>query len=388
MEHYTYLIIGGGMAADSAVKGIREIDRSGRIGLICQEEYPPYDRPPLTKGLWFGKGVESIWRNTKAENATLHLGKTAVSIQPSKHLVKDGCGGEYTYEKLLLATGGTPKKLSCPDAGTLYFRTLKDYYRLRELYELGRDFVVIGAGYIGTELAAALAMNGKNVTLIHRSPSIGYKKFPKKMAAFLDALYTEKGVRLVPEQTIAAISEEGGSFLVKTEAGEVFQADGVLAGLGIDPNVELGHAIQASIENGITVDSYLKTSDPDIWASGDVANVYNPILEKNIRIEHEDAANSMGRAAGRNMAGAKEPYTYLPFFYSDLFEIGYEAIGEVSSELEMLEEWEDPYREGAIYYLRDGKLRGALFVNQPNHIDQARTLISSKEPFSLSSLKP
>ena len=185
MEHYTYLIVGGGMSADSAVQGIREVDATGRIGIISQEGNPPYDRPPLTKGLWFGAPLEAIWRTTQQHHVQLLLGKTVVSIDPRAHTVTDSCGAMYHYDKLLLATGGTPQKLGCLAEGVIYYRTLADYHHLRDLYTHGNDFVIIGGGFIGTELAAALAMNGKNVTLIFKDPTLYARQFPKKFSQFL-----------------------------------------------------------------------------------------------------------------------------------------------------------------------------------------------------------
>ncbi|MFZ0565939.1 MAG: FAD/NAD(P)-binding oxidoreductase [Chlamydiales bacterium] len=386
MESYNYLIIGGGMTADAAVRGIRELDMTNTIGLISEEEYPPYDRPPLSKGLWFGKSLEKIWRKTEDEHISFHLNTRIGSIDPEAHTIFDENGKSFGYDKLLIATGGAPVRLNCSDEGVIYFRTLNDYYALRALYDKGDEFVVIGAGYIGTEIAAALAMNGKRVTMIFKDTSINCNKYPKKLSLFLNAYFTEKGVRLMPKQTVTNVFKKGEKYQIQTSGGDVVLADGVIAGLGITPNTELASKINLEMSNGIVVNDNLQTSHPDIFAAGDVANFFNPLLEKRLRTEHEDAANTMGKMAGKNMAGAGEKYTHLPYFYSDIFELGYEAIGEINSELQIVEDWHDLYRQGVLYYLHDNKVRGAMLWGIWNQIETIRTLIASHEKVTPQSL--
>src|SRR5512136_328610 len=165
MEHYTYLIVGGGMTADAATRGIRDVDPNGSIGIIGAEPDPPYDRPPLSKGLWKGKPVEKIWRGTAARTAGLHLGRAAVQLDPAARCVVDDRGTEYHYSRLLLATGGTPRRLPFGGDDIIYFRTFQDYARLRPLAESKRRFAVIGTGFIGSELAAALRSTGREVVM-------------------------------------------------------------------------------------------------------------------------------------------------------------------------------------------------------------------------------
>ena len=163
---------------------------------------------------------------------------------------------------------------------------------------------------------------------------------------------------------------------VMSGSGREIVADGVVAGLGIILNTELAVQAGLPLDNGITVDEFLRTGRPEIFAAGDVASFYNPALGKRIRVEHEDNAIAMGRQAGRNMAGAAEPYHHLPFFYSDLFELGYEAVGELDSRLETVADWQEPYRKGVVYYLRDGRVRGVLLWNVWEQVDAARRLIA------------
>jgi NADPH-dependent 2,4-dienoyl-CoA reductase/sulfur reductase-like enzyme len=168
---------------------------------------------------------------------------------------------------------------------------------------------------------------------------------------------------------------------VKTALGRELLVDGVIAGLGIEPNKALAAAAGLEVDNGIVVDALLRTRHPDIYAAGDVANFYNPALGKRIRVEHEDNANTMGKHAGRNMAGEQASYDYLPFFYSDLFDLGYEAVGELDARSTIVADWKEPYREGVVYYLQDGRVRGVLLWNVWGQVDAARQLIAEPGPF-------
>jgi 3-phenylpropionate/trans-cinnamate dioxygenase ferredoxin reductase component len=393
MPNYTYLIVGGGMTAAAAVQGIREVDPGGPIGLLSAEGHPPYDRPPLSKKLWKGKPLESIWRHTdERPGVTLHLGRTARHLDLQNKRVTDEQGSVYGYDKLLLATGGTPRRLPFGGEEIIYFRTLDDYQRLRDLTRQGRRFAVIGGGFIGSEVAAALAMNGKEVVMAFPEEGIGRRTFPSDLAQFLNDFYRQKGVEVLAEELVAGLETRGSRHVltVRNAQGQgerEIEADGVVAGIGIQPNVELARAAGLEVEDGIRVDASLRTSHPDVYAAGDVANFYNPALDKRLRVEHEDNANTMGRLAGQAMAGRAVAYDHLPFFYSDLFELGYEAVGEVDSRLETVADWKEPHRKGVVYYLRDGRVRGVLLWNVWEQVDAARKLIAEPGPFRPENLK-
>src|SRR5947208_3330862 len=280
MPDYTYVIVGGGMTADAAAQAIREADPAGTIGLISAEPHPPYDRPPLSKALWKGEPEEKIWRKTASTGAELHLGRRIGAIDLRAHQVTDDRGTRYRFTKLLLATGGTPRQLPLKTDQIIYFRTLDDYRRLRALATQSLRFGVLGGGFIGRTVAAALPKQGP-----------------------------------------------------------------------------------------------------------DVANFANPALGTRLRVEHEDNANTMGRTAGLNMAGRATRYDHLPFFYSDLFDLGYEAVGELDARLETVADWKEPFREGVVYYLRDGRVRGVLLWNTWGQVDHARALIAERGPFKPPDLK-
>jgi NADPH-dependent 2,4-dienoyl-CoA reductase/sulfur reductase-like enzyme len=387
MNDYQYLIIGGGMTAAAAADGIRDVDATGTIGIISAETNPPYNRPPLSKGLWKGDPVNSVWRKMTGKPAEVRLGCLVSEIVPGKKQVIDQEGNTFSYGKLLLATGGTPRRLPFDDDQIIYFRTLPDYERLRALTDSGRRFAIIGGGFIGSEIAAALAMNGKNVVLIFPGREIGERLFPRELSEYVSSVYTQKGVELVPGERVVTSAARGNQRVLTTASGREIFVDGVVAGIGMEPNIELAKAAGLSINNGIVVDEFLRTSIPGIYAAGDVAQFYNPTLAKRMRVEHEDNANSMGRLAGRNMAGMIEPYDHLPSFYSDMFELGYEALGEVDSRLETFADWKRPNEEGVVYYLKDGRVRGVLLWNVWNQVPAARALIAEPGPFTSDKLK-
>ncbi len=387
MADYQYLIIGAGMTADAAVRGIRELDASGSIALVGSDRNPPYNRPPLTKGLWKNKKLESIWRKTQDFSAQLFLGRTVTSLDPAAHTARDDQGDEYHYGKLLLATGGTPRSLPNAPGDVIYYRTLEDYLHLRALTEQKEHFGVIGGGFIGSEIAAALAMNGKKVTLLFPEAGLGGRIYPAELSSYLTDFFHQKGVEVLPETSVTEIHKHDESFHLITNHGTGVHVDALVAGIGIQPNVELARQVGITVANGIVVDEMLHTSQADIFAAGDVAEFNSPLLGKRLRIEHEDNANTMGKQAGRNMAGANEPFQHLSFFYSDLFELGYEAVGELDSRLETVVDWKDPFKKGVVYYLDGGRVRGVLLWNVWDSVPKARELIGLPGPFNAELLK-
>jgi NADPH-dependent 2,4-dienoyl-CoA reductase/sulfur reductase-like enzyme len=387
MSHYPYLIVGGGMTAAAAIAGIREVDSAGPIGLIGAESYPPYQRPPLSKALWKGEPPHSIRIDFTHQGVDLLLGRKVQSLDVEHKRVTDSRGGEYTFDRLLLATGGTPRRFPWGAEDVIYYRTVDDYQRLRALAEQGQRFAVIGGGFIGSEIAAALAMNGKQVVLLFPGASLGERVFGPDLSAFLNQYYQQHGVEVLPGETAVGLERRDGRIALKMRGGRELLVDGVVAGIGIEPNTDLAQAGGLKVDNGIVVDALLRTSHPDIYAAGDVANFANPALGKRLRVEHEDNANTMGKYAGRNMAGAQETYDHLPFFYSDLFDLGYEAVGDLDARLDIVADWKDPYREGVLYYLRDGRVRGVLLWNVWEQVDAARRLIAEPGLFQPADLR-
>src|SRR5438093_8736996 len=388
MTGYKYLIVGGGMTADAAARAIREADPQSSVAIISDDPHPPYNRPPLSKGLWKGDDpAKTVWRGTDTIGVDLRLGRRATAVNPKQRTVTDDRGNTSTYEKLLLATGGTPRRLRLQTGQIIYYRTFDDYRRLRGLANEKLCFAVLGGGFIGSEIAAALRIVGRDVTMIVPEEGIGARVFPADLSRFLVDYYREQGVDVRTGEGLADLQQSAGKVVVRTTHGKELPVDVVVAGLGIQPNVELAEQAGLRVDNGIVVDEMLRTSDPDIYAAGDVANFFNPSLGTRLRVEHEDNANTMGAAAGRSMAGTGTPYTHLPFFYSDLFALGYEAVGELDPRLETTSDWKQQFREGVVYYLKDGKVRGVLLWNTWGQVDAARALIAEQGTVRAQQLK-
>jgi NADPH-dependent 2,4-dienoyl-CoA reductase/sulfur reductase-like enzyme len=383
-EHTSrYLIIGAGLAGASAVEGIRERDPQGSIAMIGAEEGLPYDRPPLSKKLWLGKQeLKDIFLHDQAfydqKGVVLFLGRRAVALDVTGHTVADSQGESHRYEKLLLATGSAPRTLPVPGgdlAGLCYYRTIDDYRRTRREAVEGRSAVVIGGGFIGSEMAAALCANKVNVTMIFPMTHLCNQVFPEDLGLALEGVFRSRGIRILKGQKPATIERDGARFVVRTDGGQRVEADLAIAGVGAKPAVELAEGAGLANNDGVLVDERLRASHPDVYAAGDNARFPYRALGELMRLEHWDNALNQGRLAGRNMAGAGEPFTYMPYFFSDLFEFGYEAVGEVASRLETVADWQKPFETGVIYYRRDGKVRGAMMCNVWGKVDAARELI-------------
>jgi 3-phenylpropionate/trans-cinnamate dioxygenase ferredoxin reductase subunit len=375
---YRYLVVGGGMTGDAVCQGIRSVDADGRIGLVGEEPDPPYKRPPLTKGLWSGGAEEKIWRNTGDRDVDLHLGRRIVRIDPAAGTAVDDAGDEYRYEKLILATGGRARRLPQDGDGVVYFRTLGDYRHVRALSDDGARFVVIGGGFIGSELAASLRSQGREVTMVFPEEGLGWRTFPASLSRAVTDYYREKGIEVLAETFVGSV-EQGG---VRLEDGRLLEADAVVAGLGIEPNVELAAEAGLPVDGGIVVDDHARVEGAaNVWAAGDVARFPIAMLGRSGRIEHEDHANNHGRLAGANAAGGDEVYDRLPFFYSDLFDLGYEAVGELDSRLQTVEVWQEPARKGVVAFVdAESRPRGVLLWNVWDRVDAARELIGAGKP--------
>ena len=377
MSSYRYLIVGGGMTGDAACRGIREHDADGSIGLVGAEPHPPYDRPPLSKALWQGKDESSIWRGTEELGAELHAGRRIVSLDLDGRTATDDQGDEYGYERILLATGGKPRQIDGLD-DAIYFRTFDDYQRLRRLSGDDGRFVVVGGGFIGSEIAAALQSSGANVTMLFPDDGICARLFPAALSQFVTDYYREKGVEVLTGERGRRPATPGSTARRPSSRGSASSPT---------RRSPPRPASRSTTASSSTIYGRVGGRN-DVYAAGDVARFPVPALGTEMRVEHEDHARTHGKAVGANMAGANTPYDHLPFFYSDLFDLGYEAVGEVSSRHDTVEHWKEPGREGVVAYVDDRlEPRGFLLWNVWGKVDAARDLIRAAQPVDESTVR-
>jgi len=375
---YEYVIVGGGMTADAAANGIRERDASGRILIVSNDVDAPYTRPALSKKLWTDSEyspADNDLGTAEATEAEIRLRTTVVAIDRDARTVTTSAGDTVGYGRLLLATGGHPKTLDLV-AGerVVYFRTADDYRRLRALSGAGRHVVVVGGGYIGSELASALAQNDTRVTIVFPDEHLGASTFPTAVDALFEAAFRDHGVTLAPGRRLTSGSADVDGVHLTLDDGSTLDADGVVIGLGIEVDTGLASDAGLTVDDGIVVDEHLATSDPAIWAAGDVASYPDPILGRR-RVEHVDNAREQGATVGRILAGSAESYSHTPMYYSDVFDLGYEAVGRVDASLETVEDWKGDDAV-VVYYLDGGVPVGVLLWNVWDATDKARKVLA------------
>ena len=377
MHRYKYLIIGGGMAADSALKGIKMSDPTAKVGLVSEEIDKPYNRPPLSKTLWDGSPIEEIWRPNRGEQVTMHLGRRVLSIDPKSKIARDHMGELYSFERALLAIGGSPRRIPGNDEGVIYFRTVADYRRVRAIARDLEPISVIGGGLIGTEIAACLRKAGSPVDLYCGERGPVRSMLPAVLSNQLARTLESRGVR-VHLTSVKQIENVSNSYRISLSNGQAVAAKRVIAGLGLIANTQLALDAGISCDQGISVDASLRTSNPDIYAAGDCVNYWCRALGRRVNAQHEEHANFSGIAAGRAMAGKAVNYDSLPYFYSRVFDHSYEGIGRVDAKLEHVVVSPRGPMEATVYYKEAGCVVGVLYWNVRADLEQATELIESK----------
>jgi 3-phenylpropionate/trans-cinnamate dioxygenase ferredoxin reductase component len=380
MKHERFVIIGASLAGASAAAALREGGFDGTVELIGAEPQLPYNRPPLSKGYLRGQDRFEDQLVNPADyyaqhEVNLRLGVRATSVDPQRKIVSLERGEEVPYDRLLVATGGRNRSLTTPGAhlpGIFQLRTVEDCDRIRAVARPGARAVVAGLGFIGSEVSASLRQMGLAVTAIEGQPVPLARVLGVEVGAVLGEIHREKGVELVMEDAVAAFEGAGRVERVRTKRGRILACDLVVAGIGIVPNSELLAGAGAAVDNGVLVDALCRTSLPDVFAAGDVANHLHPLFGR-LRVEHWNNGFQQGRAAARTMLGGTQPYDYVHSFWSDQYEHMIEYVGFAARWDRVVFRGDPGSRKFLGFFLQDGTLRAAMGLNRGGDPDDPKT---------------
>jgi 3-phenylpropionate/trans-cinnamate dioxygenase ferredoxin reductase component len=391
-----FVIIGGGLAGAKAAETLRDEKFTGRIVLIGEEPDRPYERPPLSKAQLLGTGARDDAfvhsRSWYAENdVDLRTGIRAESIDRAAATVTLNDGSTVTYDRLLLTTGSSPRRLDVPGSdldGVLYLRTLPDADRLTAALVEGVRVVIIGAGWIGLEVAAAARTHGATVDVVEMAGLPLQRVLGDEVAGIYARLHQEHGVTFHFGASVRELRGDGTVSAVVLGDGTELPADVVVVGVGIRPNVELAEQAGLVVDNGIAVDAALRTSDPHIFAAGDVANAVNPLLGRSIRLEHWGNALKGGPAVAQSMLGQDVVYDLVPYFYSDQYDLGMEYGGfvEPGGYDRVVFRGDPAGYEFIAFWVKDGRVLAGMNANIWDVQDQIQALVRAGAPVDLDRL--
>jgi 3-phenylpropionate/trans-cinnamate dioxygenase ferredoxin reductase subunit len=393
----SFIIVGGGLAGAFAAQTLREVGFDGRITLLGEESHRPYERPPLSKDYLQGHADrDSIFVHPEswyADHAVeLRLGAAVTSLDPASRTVTTATGFQLGYDKLLLATGSTPRRLSVPGAdldGVYYLRNVEDSDRIKIEFARAKRVVIVGGGWIGLETAAAARNAGLDVTLLERSQLPLLHVIGPETAPIFANLHRDHGVDLRCQVAVAELTGRNRAATgVILSDGSQIEADMVLVGVGITPNSQLAAESGLKIDNGIVVNEHLRTSDPDIFAAGDVANAYNPRLGQHIRVEHWANARRQGATAGKAMLGQDVVDARPSYFFSDQYDLSMEYTGDIGPsgyDQVILRKHADP-RQVIAFWLHEKRVQAGMNINISDVADDIERLIQSPRPVDVDDL--
>jgi len=378
MPGETLVIVGASLTGAKAAETLRSEGFDGRIVLIGAEAERPYERPALSKAYVRGERDQAPYVHDEGfyaeHDIELRTGTRVEAIDAGASTVTLGGGEAIGFDKLLLATGAEPRRLDVPGVVTL--RTLEDADALRERIAAGARFVIIGAGWIGCEVAASARDKGCDVALIEQAALPLERVLGPELGAIYRDVHLEHGVEFIGGADITTIASDG----VRLADGREIAADVVVAGVGVQPRVELAQAAGLEVDNGVLTDANLRTSAPNVFAAGDVANAQHPFYGTRVRVEHWDNAMHQGPAAARNMLGQDAPYDRIPYFFSDQYDVGMEYSGHPESWDEVVFRGDVDKREFLAYWIKDGIVVAGMNVNVWDVHDDIRALIERRAP--------
>ena len=377
----TIIIVGAGQAAGQAAASLRQEGYEDRIVMIGDETVPPYQRPPLSKQYLSGEhDADKIMvrpaKFYKDRNIELRLGQKVTAINRKEKLVEID-EESISYEKLLIATGSRPRKLNIEGSdlsGIFYLRTKADVDEIRTAFSDARSLCIVGGGYIGLEVAAVAKSSGLDVHVLEMESRILQRVTTESMSTFYHDLHTSRGVAIHTETACSGFVAEDGRVTGVRCGDSIIEADMVIVGIGIIPNVELAQSAELVVDNGIVVDDHCQTSDPDIYAAGDCTNHPNPILGRRLRLESVPNAMDQARTAAANMLGGDKTYAAVPWFWSDQYELKLQMVGFSSDGSSSVRRGDADNLQFAQFYLRDGAVVAVDAVNSPKEFMVAKQL--------------
>ncbi|HEY7261136.1 MAG TPA: FAD-dependent oxidoreductase [Trebonia sp.] len=394
MTSQAFVIVGAGLAGGKAAEALRGGGFDGQITLIGEEGHLPYERPPLSKEYLAGKAErDSVFVHDQAwyrdQEIDLRLGRAATAIDRAARQVRLDDGARVPYDKLLIATGSSPRQLT-DAAGVHYLRTIDESDRLRDVLATGSHLAVVGGGWIGLEIAAAARQAGLQVTVVEGLELPLLRVLGREMAHVFANLHRSQGVDLRLGVRIEGISksQDGGTVTgVLLADGTRIEADAVVAGIGAVPRISLAADAGLEVTDGIVTTAALRTSDPDIFAAGDVASAYHPLLGRHIRVEHWANALKQPAVAAAAMLGKDASYEELPYFYTDQYDLGMEYVGHVCDGYDqMVVRGDVEAREFVAFWLKEGRVQAGMNVNIWNVTDSIKHLIRSGHPVTAGAL--
>jgi 3-phenylpropionate/trans-cinnamate dioxygenase ferredoxin reductase subunit len=382
----TYVIVGASLAGAKAAETLREQGFDGRVVLVGAEQEHPYERPPLSKDYLRGEvGRATVYVHDEGfyedRDIELRLGRTATGLDTSSRELELDDGERLRYERLLLATGAEPRRLDLPGGeldGVLYLRSVADSDALRERLDHGGSVVVIGAGWIGAEVAASARQCGLDVTVVEPASVPLERVLGAELGAVYRDIHADQGVRMLLGTGVEAF--EGGQAVerVRTSDGRELRCDFVVIGVGVQPRTGLAARAGIAVDNGILVDDQLQTAVPDVFAAGDVANARHPFYGERIRVEHWANALNQGPVAARNMLGEAVTYERLPYFFSDQYDVGMEYTGYARSWDRVVLRGDPAGREFVAFWLAGGRLLAGMNVNVWDVAEPIKRLIGAR----------
>ncbi len=378
------VVVGGGLAAGTAVTELRESGYDGPLVLVSEEEHPPYERPPLSKDLLLGTG-EAADTLVHAEewyaehDVELRLGAPVTVLDLANRTVTVA-DQPLRYERLLLATGSRPRTLPMADDSGVpvaYLRTLDDALRLKDRLTEGTRVAIVGGGWIGLEVAAAARHHGAEVTVLESAAQPLLGVLGDEVAAVFAELHRSHGVDVRTGARLTGIEPAGDGALLRLEEGDPVECDLLVVGVGVEPVVELAEAAGLTVDDGIRTDARLRTSDDRVYAAGDVANADHPVLGRPVRVEHWDTAQQHGKVAAHNLAGGEEEHTALPYFFTDQYDLGMEYVGSPGPDAfdRVVVRGDTTALDFTAWWLRGDEVVAGMHVNDWDAIDDVRRLV-------------